>query len=126
MCKAAFVDSERGSMNQLCLVFLGVKPHTSLLKNSPATASIVTDSDEAVLLRLRGDFLRELFASHAELMGKFFCLLAVDRAEKSDCTEYLGLNIWAISSDEVSNSAFRAREKNRTSPFTEVPSVDPD
>ena len=54
----------------------------SLLLGGTAAASVVVDSEEAVLLRLRVDFLQELFSEHADLMGKFFCLLAVDQAKR--------------------------------------------
>jgi serine/threonine protein kinase/CRP-like cAMP-binding protein len=54
----------------------------SLLLGGTAAASVVVDSDEAVLLRLRADYLQTLFEGNDELMGKFFCLLAVDQAKR--------------------------------------------
>ena len=54
----------------------------SLLLGGNAAASVVVDSDECVMVRLTSGFLRELFASHPELLGKFFCLLAVDQAKR--------------------------------------------
>ena len=54
----------------------------SLLLGGSAAASVVVESADAVLLRLRADFLHEVFVAHPELMGKFFCLLAVDQAKR--------------------------------------------
>lgn len=45
-------------------------------------ASIVIDSDTAVLIRLREDYLNKLFKSRPELPGKFFCFLATDLAKR--------------------------------------------
>jgi len=49
---------------------------TSLLKASMATASIVTDSDEAIVVCIEGAYLDGLFKSHPALPGRFFAFLA--------------------------------------------------
>ena len=54
----------------------------SLLLGGTAAASVVVDSEEAVLLRLRADYLQTLFVGNNELISKFFCLLAVDQAKR--------------------------------------------
>ena len=54
----------------------------SLLNGGNAKASIVVDSDTAVVLRVTMPFLQELFVAHPEMMGKFFCLLAIDQAKR--------------------------------------------
>ena len=51
----------------------------SLLNGGSASASVVIDSEEAVLLRVTASFLHELFLAHPDLMGKFFCLMAIDQ-----------------------------------------------
>ena len=48
----------------------------TLLLGGRASATIVCDSDEAVVLWLPASYLHELFASHPELPGKFYCFLA--------------------------------------------------
>ena len=53
-----------------------------LLKNSPATASIVTDSDEAILVHIEGKYLDELFNSNPKLPGRFFAYLATYQATR--------------------------------------------
>ena len=54
----------------------------SLLSGGAASASVVVDSDDAVVLRVTSRFLESLFDAHPELMGKFFCLMAVDQAKR--------------------------------------------
>ncbi|KAL1520053.1 hypothetical protein AB1Y20_023528 [Prymnesium parvum] len=54
----------------------------TLLLGGTAAASIVIDSDTAVLIRLREDYLNKLFKSRPELPGKFFCFLATDLAKR--------------------------------------------
>ena len=54
----------------------------SLLNGGDAKASVVVESETAVILRVTSSVLAELFSQHPELMGKFFCLLAVDQAKR--------------------------------------------
>eukprot|EP00967_Tisochrysis_lutea_P088629 scaffold125857_cov35-Tisochrysis_lutea.AAC.4 len=49
---------------------------TSLLKAGLATASIVTDSDFAVVMILEAAYLDQLFQQHPALPGRFFAFLA--------------------------------------------------
>jgi serine/threonine protein kinase/CRP-like cAMP-binding protein len=55
---------------------------TSLLKASPATASIAVDSEEAILVCVEGSYLEKLFSSHETLPGRFFAFLATYQAER--------------------------------------------
>jgi len=55
---------------------------TSLLKSGNATASIVTDSDEAILVCVDGTYLESLFSSHPKLPGRFFAFLASYQAKR--------------------------------------------
>uniref|UniRef100_A0A7S3BPB6 cGMP-dependent protein kinase n=1 Tax=Haptolina ericina TaxID=156174 RepID=A0A7S3BPB6_9EUKA len=52
----------------------------TLLLGGVAGASIVVDSDTAVLIRLTEAYLNKLFKSNPELPGKFYCFLATDQA----------------------------------------------
>ena len=45
-------------------------------KASNATASIVTDSDEAIVVCIEGAYLDGLFKTHPALPGRFFAFLA--------------------------------------------------
>ena len=54
----------------------------SLLNGGNAAASVVVDSDEAIILRITSTFLQQLFTAHPETMSKFFCLLAIDQAKR--------------------------------------------
>ena len=56
--------------------------HTSLLKGGAATASIVTDSDDAILICIEGSFLEHLFGSNPKLPGRFFAFLASYQAKR--------------------------------------------
>ena len=49
---------------------------TSLLKAGKATASIVVDSDEAMLTCIEGQYLEHLFTSNPQLPSRFFAFLA--------------------------------------------------
>uniref|UniRef100_A0A7S2C4X5 cGMP-dependent protein kinase n=1 Tax=Haptolina brevifila TaxID=156173 RepID=A0A7S2C4X5_9EUKA len=49
---------------------------TSLLKEGHATASIVVDSENAILVCVDGSYLEKLFLSHPSLPGRFFAFLA--------------------------------------------------
>ena len=55
---------------------------TSLLKSGCATASIVTDSEEAILVCVDGAYLESLFTSHPKLPGRFFAFLASYQARR--------------------------------------------
>jgi len=55
---------------------------TSLLKAGVATASIVTDSEEAILVCIDGIYLETLFNSHPKLPGRFFAFLASYQAKR--------------------------------------------
>jgi len=83
---------------------------TSLLKAGVATASIVTDSDEAVLVCIDGQYLEQLFSSHPKLPGRFFAFLAQYQAKRlrdltsqfsSDIREVAGQHLANISIDEI-------------------------
>ena len=54
----------------------------TLLLGGEASASIVVDSDTAVLIRLTDAYLNKLFKSSPELPGKFYCFLATDQASR--------------------------------------------
>lgn len=51
----------------------------TLLLGGEASASIVVDSEKAVLIRLTDAYLNKLFKSNPGLPGKFFCFLATDQ-----------------------------------------------
>ena len=55
---------------------------SALLNGGNAAASVVVDSDEAIILRITSTFLQQLFTAHPETMSKFFCLLAIDQAKR--------------------------------------------
>jgi len=55
---------------------------TSLLKAGKATASIVTDSDEAIVMILEASYLDKLFEQHPHLPGRFFAFLASYQARR--------------------------------------------
>mmetsp|Transcript_13813 Transcript_13813/g.42046 ORF Transcript_13813/g.42046 Transcript_13813/m.42046 type:complete len:1038 (+) Transcript_13813:202-3315(+) len=55
---------------------------TSLLKAGLATASIVTDSDFAVVMILEAAYLDQLFQQHPALPGRFFAFLAQYQARR--------------------------------------------
>ena len=83
---------------------------TSLLKASPATASIVTDSDEAILVCIDGAYLETLFSSHPKLPGRFFAFLATYQAKRlasspstfsSDRREVAGQHLANVPIDEI-------------------------
>jgi len=77
---------------------------TSLLKNSPATASIVNDSEEAVLVCIEGTYLDELFHSHPKLPGRFFAFLAKYMATRlSTITETLSSNKREVAGQHLAN-----------------------
>ena len=63
---------------------------TSLLKAGVATASIVTDSDEAIVVCIEGSYLDTLFQSEPALPGRFFAFLASYQARRlSQVTDML-------------------------------------
>lgn len=83
---------------------------TSLLKAGVATASIVTDSDEAVLVCIDGLYLENLFSSHPKLPGRFFAFLAQYQAKRlrdvtatfsSDHREVAGQHLANVTIDEI-------------------------
>jgi len=55
---------------------------TSLLKAGVATASIVTDSEEAIVVCIEGSYLDQLFQSEPALPGRFFAFLASYQARR--------------------------------------------
>ena len=83
---------------------------TSLLKAGVATASIVTDSEEAILVCIDGMYLETLFTSHPALPGRFFAFLASYQAKRlrvltdqfsSDNREVAGQHLANVSVDEI-------------------------
>jgi len=83
---------------------------TSLLKSGNATASIVTDSDEAILVCIDGMYLETLFSSHPKLPGRFFAFLAGYQAKRlrgltelvsKDKHEVAGQHLANVSIDEI-------------------------
>ena len=82
---------------------------TSLLKAGVATASIVTDSEEAILVCIDGMYLETLFTSHPAL-GRFFAFLASYQVKRlrvltdqfsSDNREVAGQHLANVSVDEI-------------------------
>ena len=83
---------------------------TSLLKSGMATASIVTDSDEAVLVCIDGQYLETLFSNQPKLPGRFFAFLASYQAKRlrvlteqfsSDKHELAGQHLANIPIEEI-------------------------
>jgi len=83
---------------------------TSLLKSGNATASIVTDSEEAILVCIDGMYLESLFSSHPKLPGRFFAFLAsyqakrlraLDEAFAKDKHEVAGQHLANVSIEEI-------------------------
>jgi len=89
---------------------------TSLLKASNATASIVTDSDEAIVVCIEGAYLDGLFKTHPALPGRFFAFLAGYQARRlrsltdlmsKDRHEVAGQNLAKVSIEDIfSNPAY--------------------
>ena len=89
---------------------------TSLLKASNATASIVTDSDEAIVVCIEGAYLDSLFKTHPALPGRFFAFLAGYQARRlrsltdlmsKDRHEVAGQNLAKVSIEDIfSNPAY--------------------
>jgi len=88
----------------------------SLLKASNATASIVTDSDEAIVVCIEGSYLDGLFKTHPALPGRFFAFLASYQARRlrsltdlmtKDRHEVAGQNFAKVSIEDIfSNPAY--------------------
>jgi len=83
---------------------------TSLLKAGVATASIVTDSEEAILVCIDGQYLESLFQSHPRLPGRFFAFLASYQAKRlrvltdqfsTDRVEVAGQHLANVSCEEI-------------------------
>ena len=83
---------------------------TSLLKSGNATASIVTDSEEAILVCIDGMYLESLFSSHPKLPGRFFAFLASYQAKRlraltdafaKDKHEVAGQHLANVSIEEI-------------------------
>ena len=83
---------------------------TSLLKSGVATASIVTDSEEAVLVCIDGQYLETLFTNQPKLPGRFFAFLATYQAKRlkvltdqfsSDRHEVAGQHLANIPIEEI-------------------------
>jgi len=87
-----------------------------LLKASNATASIVTDSDEAIVVCIEGSYLDGLFKTHPALPGRFFAFLASYQARRlrsltdlmtKDRHEVAGQNFAKVSIEDIfSNPAY--------------------
>ena len=52
----------------------------TLLLGGAASATVVVDSDDAVVLTLPESHMRKVFAEHPELQGRFYCFLATQQA----------------------------------------------
>lgn len=86
------------------------------LQNSPATASIVTDSDEAILVCIEGSYLDGLFNSNPKLPGRFFAYLATYQATRlrnltemvsGDKREIMGRDLANVTIEDIfSNPAY--------------------
>jgi len=89
---------------------------TSLLKASNATASIVTDSNEAIVVCIEGSVLEGLFKTHPALPGRFFAFLASYQARRlrtltetmsKDKHEVAGQNLAKVAIEDIfSNPAY--------------------
>ncbi len=77
---------------------------TSLLKAGVATASIVIDSESAVLMCLDGEYLDTLFKTNPQLPGRFFAFLASYQAQRlREVTEMVSRSKHETAATNVSN-----------------------
>jgi len=77
---------------------------TSLLKSGNATASIVTDSEDAILVCIDGMYLETLFSSHPKLPGRFFAFLASYQAKRlRNLTELVSKDKHEVAGQHLAN-----------------------